>query len=180
MLDPSLRRHEKPVNAFARWVKGETDMNRRRFLTAAGGLATLPALPTLASDAAVRVKSTSGGPPRKVIVGTAMQAFWGDYPGLQNRLGQLAGMVDEMAEQARTKYGRGLDLAVLPETAITGEAVFSPRTKGAKAYLAALPRVAKKKRSCMNYVLDLTVRERASVLACHLATVAYVIINRDW
>jgi len=51
-----------------------------------------------------------------------MQAFWGEYPGLQSRLGQLVGIVDEMAEQARTKYGRGLDLAVLPETAITGEA----------------------------------------------------------
>ena len=67
-------------------------------------------------------RSTSKNPPRKVIVGTAMQSFWGAYPGLQKRLEQLAGMVDQMATQAKTKYRRGLDLAVLPETAITGEA----------------------------------------------------------
>ena len=51
-----------------------------------------------------------------------MQSFWGKYPGLQSRLDQLAGIVDQMAAQAKTQYGRGLDLAVLPETAITGEA----------------------------------------------------------
>src|SRR5438309_8122488 len=51
-----------------------------------------------------------------------MQAFWGEYPGLRNRLQQLAGIVDQMAEQAERKYGRSVDLAVLPETAITGEA----------------------------------------------------------
>ena len=60
-------------------------------------------------------------PPRKVIVGTVMQAFWGKHPGLQNRLDQLAGFVDQMAEHAGKEYGRNLDLAVLPETAITGE-----------------------------------------------------------
>jgi len=67
------------------------------------------------------VKSTSNRPSRKVIVGTAMRAFWGPYPGLQNRLDQLAGSVDQMAAQARRKYGRGLDLAVLPEAALPGE-----------------------------------------------------------
>ena len=85
-------------------------------------LAALGATPAPAEGRAAKVKTTSNRPPRKVIVGTAMQSFWGQYPGLHNRLDQLAGIVDQMAAQAKTKYNRGLDLAVLPETAITGEA----------------------------------------------------------
>ena len=97
-------------------------MNRRTFLTTLSSLAALEAAPALAASTNARTKSTSNGPPRKVIVGTVMQSFWGKYPGLQHRLDQLAGIVDQMVAQAKTKYGRGLDLAVLPETAITGEA----------------------------------------------------------
>ena len=85
-------------------------------------LAALGATPLPAEGRAAKVKTTSNRPPRKVIVGTAMQSFWGQYPGLHNRLDQLAGIVDQMAAQAKTKYSRRLDLAVLPETAITGEA----------------------------------------------------------
>lgn len=66
-------------------------------------------------------RSTSDQPPRKVIVGTAMQPFWGEYPGLQKRLEQLTGIIDRMADESEKKYGRGLDLAVLPEVAVTGE-----------------------------------------------------------
>src|SRR5580765_8409421 len=97
-------------------------MDRRKFLATIGSVAALDAAPVLAAGGEVTLKSTSSGPPRKVIVGTVMQAFWGEYPGLHNRLEQLAGIVDQMAEQAGKKYGRGLDLAILPETAITGEA----------------------------------------------------------
>jgi predicted amidohydrolase len=50
-----------------------------------------------------------------------VQGFWGEYPGLQKRLEQLEGILDDMAEQSRKKYGRALDLAVLPEVAVTGE-----------------------------------------------------------
>ena len=96
-------------------------MNRRMFLGRMSSLALLNAV-SVRADATVHAKSTSNDPPRKVIVGTAMQAFWGQYPGLQNRLAQLTSIVDEMANQARALYGRGLDLAVLPEVAITGEA----------------------------------------------------------
>jgi len=85
-------------------------------------LAALEAVPLLAADGNASGRSTSSVPPRKVIVGTAMQPFWGKYPGLGHRLDQLAGIVDQMAAQAKAKYGRGLDLSVLPETAITGEA----------------------------------------------------------
>ncbi len=97
-------------------------MNRRTFLGTVGSLAAIEAASVLAAGGGAKRRSTSDTAPRKVIVGTAMQPFWGQYPGLRDRLDQLAGIVDQMAGQAKTKYGRGLDLAVLPETAITGEA----------------------------------------------------------
>jgi predicted amidohydrolase len=50
-----------------------------------------------------------------------MQAFWGEYPGLQKRLEQLEQILDRMADQSRKKFSRGMDLAVLPEVAVTGE-----------------------------------------------------------
>lgn len=78
-------------------------------------------IPSPAAIGAQRVKSTSDRAPRKVIVGTVMQSFWGEYPGLQKRLEQLEEIVDRMAEQSQTKYGRGLDLAILPEVAVNGE-----------------------------------------------------------
>jgi predicted amidohydrolase len=81
-----------------------------------GFLLTLPA-----TGADIPMKSTSDQPPRKVIVATVMQPFWGQHPGLQKRLEQLTVIVDHMQEQSEKKYGRSLDLAVLPEIAVTGE-----------------------------------------------------------
>ena len=81
-----------------------------------GCLLTLPAAGT-----DIPVKSTSDQPPRKVVVGTVMQPFWGKHPGLQRRLDQLTAIVDRMEAQSEKKYGRSLDLAVLPEMALTGE-----------------------------------------------------------
>jgi len=69
----------------------------------------------------IGVQSTADLPPRKVIVGTAMQALWGEYPGLEKRLEQLSGMIDRMAAESERQFGRGLDVAVLPEVAVTGE-----------------------------------------------------------
>src|SRR5436190_15941113 len=97
-------------------------MTRRTLLATMSSLAAVGAAPAVESDSNSSSGSTTNHPPRKVIVGTVMQSFWGQYPGLRNRLDQLAGIVDQMAAQAKTKYNRGLDLAVLPETAITGEA----------------------------------------------------------
>ena len=55
--------------------------------------------------------------PRKVVVGTVIYGPYGEYPGLEARLNELGGLVDQMVEQAAKKYpGRGLDLAILPET----------------------------------------------------------------
>jgi len=70
---------------------------------------------------AVKAPSTANRPPRKVVVGTVVQGFWGDYPGLAKRLDQLGEIIDKMAEESQAKYGRGLDLAVLPEVAVTGD-----------------------------------------------------------
>jgi predicted amidohydrolase len=67
----------------------------------------------------VKVGTTSDQLPRKVIVGTVVQGFYDKYPGLDSRLAQLAAIVDRMAEQSMKKYGRGMDLAVLPEVAVT-------------------------------------------------------------
>jgi predicted amidohydrolase len=59
-------------------------------------------------------------PPRKVVVGTAVQGFWGPYPGIERRMEQLAALVEEMAARARRQFpNRGLDLAILPENALT-------------------------------------------------------------
>src|SRR5579859_7534128 len=59
--------------------------------------------------------------PRKVIVGTAMHNMFHPYPGLQLRLGELAGLVDRMAKEAAARYsGARLDIAVLPEMAVNG------------------------------------------------------------
>ena len=97
-------------------------MDRRTFLATLTSFAALDPVPAPAANGEGRVRTTSNTPPRKVIVGTAMQSFWGQYPGLRNRLEQLEGIVDQMAAQAKQTYGRGLDLAILPEVAITGEA----------------------------------------------------------
>ena len=95
------------------------DFFARSVLTVASCLALWP-LPLLGDD--IRLQSTSNLPPRKVIVGTSMEAFWVDYPGLPQRLEQLGTIIDRMAAESLKKYGRRLDLAVLPEVAVNGEA----------------------------------------------------------
>src|SRR5262249_20648221 len=58
-------------------------------------------------------------PPRKVIVGTTMTRWYGDYPGLKGRLEQMRGLIDAMAAESRAKYGRSIDLALFTEYAVT-------------------------------------------------------------
>ena len=72
-------------------------MNRRTFLATMSSFAAADAVPVLAASSAGTIRTTSNTPPRKVIV-------------------------DQMAAQTNKNYGRGLDLAILPEVAITGEA----------------------------------------------------------
>ena len=96
-------------------------MHRRTFITTAGALAASGTTLAPRSHAETNTRSTSGTPPRKVIAGTVMQDLWGKYPGLPQRLDQLAGLIDRIAEQSTRKYHRGPDIAILPEAAITGE-----------------------------------------------------------
>jgi predicted amidohydrolase/acetyl esterase/lipase len=58
-------------------------------------------------------------PPRKVIVGTTMTRWYGDYPGLNRRLEQIGGLIDQMAAASRSRYGRSIDLALFTEYAVT-------------------------------------------------------------
>src|SRR5262245_30380674 len=103
-------------------------MKRRAFLTSAG----IAAAAKGGTQPPVWPKSTSHLPPRKVIVGTVMQPFWEKHPGLKMRLDQLAAIVDRMSDESGRTYGRDLDLAILPEAAITGEV-------GANALSHAVP-----------------------------------------
>jgi predicted amidohydrolase len=91
--------------------------NRRTFLAGISALAAAPAAPVIAAP-----RSTSTQLPRKVIVGTMMQSFWGKHPGVDVRLHQLHNAIERMSQDAKRKYGRDLDLAILPETSISGEA----------------------------------------------------------
>jgi len=95
-------------------------VKRRTFFTSIGTAAAAGAAGRPPASV-VLPRSTSSLPPRKVIVGTAMQAFWVPYPGLEKRLEELALIVDRMRAESEKKYGRSLDLAILPEVAITGE-----------------------------------------------------------
>jgi predicted amidohydrolase len=58
-------------------------------------------------------------PPRKVIVGTTMTPWYGNYPGLEKRLEEMSNMIDTMAADAKARYGRSIDLAVFSEYAVT-------------------------------------------------------------
>jgi len=82
-----------------------------------------------ADDAPQKEKpmSKADAPPRKVIVGTSMYAMWGKYPGLEKRLAQLCGLVDEMAAKAKKQYGRSVDICALPEVAVSGGAGYGPK-----------------------------------------------------
>jgi len=57
--------------------------------------------------------------PRKVIIGTMCHAMWGKFPGLLARCDELAALVDRVVAESNRKYGRGPDLVVLPEFALT-------------------------------------------------------------
>jgi predicted amidohydrolase len=65
--------------------------------------------------------------PRKVLVGTSMFAMWGNHPGLDLRLTELGALIDEMDRISRQRYDRGLDIAALPEVAVSGGLPFGPR-----------------------------------------------------
>ncbi|MBE0659346.1 MAG: carbon-nitrogen hydrolase family protein [Bryobacteraceae bacterium] len=106
-------------------------MNRRHLFAIAGVSAAARATAMTQSQHTVN-RSVSGLPPRKVIVGTSMRAFWGNHPGVEKRLDELMGLIDAMQEESLRKYGRGVDLAILSETTVSGEA-------GGNALACAIP-----------------------------------------
>jgi apolipoprotein N-acyltransferase len=70
--------------------------------------------------AAAETPARPSGAPRKVVIGTVMHWFRGEYPGLEARLKEITGLADSVAMEAEAKYpGEGLDLVMLPETAVT-------------------------------------------------------------
>lgn len=101
----------------------------RNGLLAVGVAMLLGMLPRGAAGEEVRsVTPTSvKAGPRKVIVGTSMFAMWGKFPGLEGRLAELGALVDEMAAEAKQKYGRGIDIAALPEVAVSGGLPLGPQ-----------------------------------------------------
>src|SRR2546422_11651125 len=124
-------------------------MQRRTFLTGMGGVACAKGGP----KPPVRPRSTSHLPPRKVIVGTVMQSFWEAHPRLEKRLDQLAAIVDRMSEESKRKDGRDLDLAILPETAITGEAGGEAPSRSVPVYGAVSNTFARKARGHRCYII---------------------------
>jgi predicted amidohydrolase len=48
-----------------------------------------------------------------------MTRWYSDYPGLSGRLEQMRGLIDEMAAESRSRYGRSIDLALFTEYAVT-------------------------------------------------------------
>jgi predicted amidohydrolase len=96
-------------------------MNRILGASAALGLLLVGSGNLVAADppAPARIGPKAERPPRKVVVGTAVFGPYGSYPGLEARLKELGGLIDEMASRAGKQYpDRGLDLAILPESAV--------------------------------------------------------------
>jgi predicted amidohydrolase len=73
---------------------------------------------TIHQSTEVAMNTRKDGPPRKVVLGTCCHPMYGKFPGLSQRCEELGGLVDQMAAQAKEKYGRGLDLVVLSEFAL--------------------------------------------------------------
>ena len=48
-----------------------------------------------------------------------MTHWYSDYPGLSGRLEQMCRLIDEMAAESRSRYGRSIDLALFTEYALT-------------------------------------------------------------
>ncbi|MGE5645833.1 MAG: carbon-nitrogen hydrolase family protein [Acidobacteriota bacterium] len=97
-----------------------------------------------------------------MIVGTVVQGFWGDYPGLSARLTHLTQLLDRLAGESQKRYGRRLDLAVLPETAVTSGA-------GRDGEAGALPYQGEVQR---------TFSRKAQELGCYIVVPLYLLEGR--
>lgn len=93
-------------------------------------------------------------PPRKVVVGTAMCAMWGEYPGVAKRLEALGEIIDEMARKAADQYrGAKLDLVVLPEDAVCGGRTGSAAERSVPLEGPVLDKMGAKARQYGTYIV---------------------------
>ncbi|HOQ62308.1 MAG TPA: carbon-nitrogen hydrolase family protein, partial [Vicinamibacterales bacterium] len=78
-------------------------------------------VPTNKETEMAKAGAAKAGGPRKIIVGSCMYSMWGPFPGFDERLKQMGGLIDDMVKKAKEKYGPDaqLDLAALPEYCIT-------------------------------------------------------------
>jgi predicted amidohydrolase len=116
--------------------------------------------------------------PRKVVVGTAMYAMWGEYPGVEKRLEALGEITDEMAHQATERFpGSRLDLAVLPEDAVCGGRSGAAAERSVSLEGPVLEKMAAKARQHRCYiVLPLFMLENREKSLC---TNAAVLLDRE-
>lgn len=110
---------------------------------------------TVVAEEAIRhTTAKSEQPPRKVIVGTSMLNLYGRYPGLDERLTQLEKHIDQAAAQAEQQYpGRGLDLFVLPENAVTLGRASDARERGIPLEGEVLDRLGAKAKQYNTYLV---------------------------
>src|SRR5688572_12129978 len=116
--------------------------------------------------------------PRKVVVGTAMYAMWGEYPGVEARLQALGEIIDEMARKAAEQYsGSGLDLVILPEDAVCGGRSGSAAERSVSLDGPVLEQMGARARQYRTYlVLPLFMVENQEKRLC---TNAAVLLDRE-
>ena len=91
---------------------------------------------------------------RKVIIGTTMERFPGKYPGIEKRLDQIAGLIDETARESERIYpGEGLDLIVLPGEVVTRGKGNTAASKSAKIDGPVLDKMGAKAREYKTYLI---------------------------
>jgi predicted amidohydrolase len=105
--------------------------------------------------------------PRKVVVGTAVYPIY-QFPGKNERIGDLEGLIDKMGAAAERQYpGEGLDLVVLPEEALTLGSGRSPSERAVALDGPELKRLSEKARRWQTYVvapLTLTDSKRQNIV----------------
>jgi Carbon-nitrogen hydrolase len=125
-----------------------------------------------------RTPSRANFTPRKVVMGTVIFGPYGKYTGLHERMKELSDFVDAMAAEAMSKYpGRGLDLAILPETTVTSRKGTAPRRAVAweGAVLDTFGALARRHNTYLVVPLDLAEKQVSGRLVYSNAA---VLVNR--
>jgi hypothetical protein len=150
-------------------------MNRQQRVWFIGLLAILVIVGSAAGEepsAPSRPTSKANLAPRKVVIGTVIFGPYGKYTGLPERMKELSAFVDAMATEAVRKYpGRGLDLAILPETTVTN--TVGPASRRAVSWdgavLETFGAVARRHNTYLVVPLDLVEKEASGVVYSNAA-----------